>query len=61
MRFGGIHTEHFMYFPPTGLKVSWRGAALFTFEEGKISDLWVLGDLHSLLNTLKQNQGEQAD
>ncbi|MCZ6671916.1 MAG: ester cyclase [Verrucomicrobia bacterium] len=60
MRFGGIRTGRFMDFDPTGLKVSWRGSALFTFREDGISDLWVLGDVHSLLNTLAQNQAEYA-
>lgn len=59
MRFSGLHSRQFMNFPASGLKVSWQGAALFTFEENKIAELWVLGDLHSLLKILEENQNRQ--
>jgi len=60
MKFEGIHKETFMQYPPTNLKVSWNGAALFTFKDSLIIDLWVLGDIHSLLELLKK-QSEQND
>lgn len=53
MKFSGIHNGKFMSFPPTGKQLSWAGAALFTFKDGRIIDLWVLGDLTSLLDQLK--------
>lgn len=52
MKFEGIHRGPFMGFAPTGKRVEWAGAALFTLRDGKIADLWVLGDvagLHELL------------
>ena len=55
MRFGGKHTGRFLDFDPTESIVSWNGAALFTFRENRISDLWVLGDLHSLTRLLEKN------
>ena len=58
MQFGGIHSGTFMGFAPTGKKVTWSGAALFTFINEKISQVWVLGDLTPLLKTLNQNQDE---
>lgn len=48
MRFSGVHQGALLGFKPTGQAVSWQGAALFTFSDGKIADLWVLGDVQSL-------------
>jgi predicted ester cyclase len=56
MRFSGIHQGEFFGYPPTGKKVEWAGAALFTFSDGQVSDLWVLGDVHGLLQCLEQNK-----
>ncbi len=48
MGFSGIHRGELLGFSPTGRRVAWKGAALFHFREGKISELWVLGDRRSL-------------
>ena len=56
MTFTGIHKGEFVGFPPTGKRVTWSGAALFTFAGGKVTDLWVLGDLISLERQLKEGQ-----
>lgn len=56
MTFTGIHKGKFMGFPPTGKRVTWLGAALFTFEGWKVTGLWVLGDLISLERQLKEAQ-----
>lgn len=48
MLFSGIHTGEFMGYAATHKNVSWSAAALFNFNNGKISSLWVLGDLVSL-------------
>jgi predicted ester cyclase len=55
MRFEGIHRGPFLGFAPTGRRVEWAGAALFTVKGGKIADLWVLGDLHGLRERLRRN------
>lgn len=55
MRFSGVHRGDFFGFRPTGKKVEWAGAALFTFSDGLVSDLWVLGDVHGLLQLLERN------
>ena len=57
MKFSGIHKGEFLGYPPTGRRVAWSGAALFTFADGKIIDLWVLGDLKSLEHQLAVNTG----
>ena len=56
MQFSGLHRKTLMGYEPTGRRVTWDGAALFHFRDGKITSLWVLGDLKSLemqLNTRK--------
>lgn len=55
MLFTGTHRGEFLGFAPTGKTVSWAGAALFTFREGKIASLWVLGDVHGLRERLAAN------
>ena len=57
IRFSGLHTGVFRGFQPTSKQVNWLGAALFHFEHGVISHLWVLGDLTSLDHDLTANQG----
>jgi len=37
--------------------VEWLGSAHFTFEGDKVSDLWVLGDVHGLLQLLQKQKG----
>lgn len=56
MLFSGIHRKTFLGYAPTSLRVEWAGAALFTFRDGLISDLWVLGDLHGLHQLLERNR-----
>ena len=52
MRFTGRHRAEFLGFPPTGRQITWAGAAFFTREDGRITDLWVLGDLVELRRQL---------
>jgi predicted ester cyclase len=55
MRFTGIHHAELFGFQPTGRPVEWAGAALFTFSGSRVADLWVLGDVHALLQLLRGN------
>ena len=55
MRFSGLHRGDFFGYSPTGSRVEWAGTALFTFRGGQIADLWVLGDVHRLLQLLELN------
>lgn len=48
MTFEGRHRARLMNVEATGRWVSWAGAALFDFNDGKIAQLWVLGDLLAL-------------
>lgn len=56
MKFSGKHTGEFLGFTPTEQQVSWVGSAFFTFEEGLIADLWVLGDLANLHDLLESQR-----
>lgn len=57
MLFSGIHRGEFLGYAPTHKPVRWAGAALFTIRDDRITDVWVLGDVHSLLQQLAENAG----
>jgi steroid delta-isomerase-like uncharacterized protein len=48
MTFSGDHQAEFFGVPATGQRISWHGAAFFTFRDGRISALWVLGDIDGI-------------
>jgi steroid delta-isomerase-like uncharacterized protein len=48
MTFSGVHRGPFLGHPPSGKRLSWAGAAFFTFDGELVRDLWVLGDLDAL-------------
>ena len=48
MLYTGTHNGELFGHPPTGRKVQWWGAALFTFEGELISDVWVVGNQKAL-------------
>ena len=53
MRFTGEHRAEFPGVAATGRQITWAGAAFFRFEDGKIAELWVLGDLAALRRQLE--------
>lgn len=53
MDFSGVHQNELFGCPATNRHVSWKGAALFTFEDALIKELWVLGDVYGLIAQLK--------
>ena len=56
MRFSGVHRGEFLGYAPSGKRVEWMGAALFTVgDDGRIADLWVLGDIPGLMAQLQTN------
>ena len=54
MRFTGKHRAEFLGVAATGRQVTWAGAAFFRCEGGRISDLWVLGDVVELRRQLAE-------
>jgi steroid delta-isomerase-like uncharacterized protein len=53
MTFSGRHQGRLLGAEPTGGFVSWAGAAFFKTKDGRIFDLWVLGDLDALKRQLR--------
>jgi steroid delta-isomerase-like uncharacterized protein len=54
-RFEGVHRGELLGFAPTGRHVAWTGAAFFTVLAGRLTDVWVLGDLDSLRRQLAEH------
>lgn len=54
MTFTGIHVGDFLGYSPTHQTVEWNGAAFFTERRGKLSEIWVLGDLFNLTQLLEK-------
>lgn len=52
LRFHGVHRAGLFGYPASGRHVAWHGVPIFTFEGGKVRDLWVLGDIHGLIAQL---------
>jgi predicted ester cyclase len=53
LRFHGRHRKELFGVAPSGRHVWWYGAPIFTFEGQKVRDLWVLGDIHGLIERLR--------
>jgi predicted ester cyclase len=53
MRFHGYHRRELFGVPPTGRHVWWVGMPIFTFNNGKVRDLYVLGDIHGLIERMR--------
>jgi predicted ester cyclase len=53
LRYHGYHRAELLGYQPTGRHVWWYGTPFFTFDAGKVSDLWVLCDVHGLIGRLK--------
>ena len=52
MRFHGIHRREMFAVPPSGRRVWWIGMPIFTFDGPKVRDLYVLGDIHGLIERM---------
>ena len=48
LRFGGIHRGPLFGVAATGREIAWVGAAFFGMADGRIADLWVLGDVDAV-------------
>ena len=53
MRFHGYHRKELFGVPPTGRHVWWLGMPIFTFDRGKVLDLFVLGDIYGLIERMR--------
>ena len=53
MRFHGYHRKELFGVPPSPRHVWWIGMPIFTFEHGKVRDLYVLGDIYGLIERMR--------
>ena len=53
LTYRGTHLGPIFGIAPTGRRVVYAGAALFRIREGRIAELWVLGDVHGLLSQIR--------
>ena len=58
LTYSGTHKGEVLGFPPTGRSITYAGAAVFRFRDGKICQVWVLGDLYNLTKQLQPSGGE---
>ena len=52
MTFRGRHQAPFFGVKATGREIEWAGAAFFRTRDGRITELWVLGDIDSVKQQL---------
>jgi len=52
--YNGTHSGNLLGFEPSNKRVRYHGASFFKIENGKIKEVWVLGDLATLYKQLKQ-------
>jgi steroid delta-isomerase-like uncharacterized protein len=52
LRFRGIHRGPFFGVTATRREITWSGAAFFTTDRGRITELWVLGDVDAVKRQL---------
>lgn len=53
LKYSGTHRGKVFGIAPTHRKIAYCGSAVFTFENEKIKDVWVLGDIYGLVNQLE--------
>ena len=58
INYSGVHRGELFCYQSTGIKLTWDGIAVFTFVDGKIAELWVLGDVHSIMRQLSRHLDE---
>ena len=54
LTYTGTHRGEIFGIAPSGRRIEYSGAAIFTIEGTRISEVWVLGDLYGLLKQLKE-------
>jgi steroid delta-isomerase-like uncharacterized protein len=60
MRFTGVHRAKFFGIEATGRAIAWSGAAFFTARNGRITELWVLGDVEAVMRQLMPERTPQG-
>ena len=60
MSFTGTHRARLFGIEATGRRIVWNGAAFFTARGGRISELWVLGDVEAVMRQLMPERTPQG-
>ena len=60
LRFHGYHQGELFGIQPTGRHVWWYGTPIFKFDGDLVRDLWVLGDIHGLIQRLHGDRQNAA-
>jgi predicted ester cyclase len=53
MRFHGYQRQEVLGVAPSGRHVWWIGMPIFTFDGGRVRDLYVLGDIYGLIERMR--------
>jgi steroid delta-isomerase-like uncharacterized protein len=53
LTYTGTHHGELFGIGPTGKRVTYAGVAIFRIEAGRITEGWVLGDVHGLMQQLR--------
>jgi predicted ester cyclase len=61
LSFRGVHRGNFFGIAPTGRIVEWSGAAFFTTDGSRLTELWVLGDVDGLKRQLGASAAADFD
>jgi len=52
MEYSGKHCGDLFGYAPTYANIKWEGVAVFSFQDGKICDIWALGDVNGVMKQL---------
>jgi steroid delta-isomerase-like uncharacterized protein len=52
LTYTGTHHDELFGIGPTGRRITYAGVAIFRIEAGRITEGWVLGDVHGLMRQL---------
>jgi steroid delta-isomerase-like uncharacterized protein len=53
LTYRGTHRGEVFGIAPTGRRIQYEGAAVFTFRDDLIAEVWVLGDIYGLISQLE--------
>ena len=53
LKYSGTHVGKVFKIEPTHKKIEYYGSAVFSFQNGRIIDVWVLGDVYGLLKQIE--------
>jgi len=53
LKYCGTHKGEVFGIKPTNKKIEYFGSAIFSFDNGKILDVWVLGDIYGLIKQIE--------